>query len=1076
MQILDSPAIPPQLSLIVPFGTSAERPYIDERVASKSKYLRGLAGVEVIFVEGFSSKPNSALKEQLVSDGHSYYYDREQIKFSQGMCRNVGAQNAKSPVLFFVDVDYHISRQMLERVLVLAEVMEIAANTGQFLILPCAFLSEGGTNYLYTQPQVKWDALVQNDFISGQNRLIRFFAPASSAMVVNRHKFLELGGNDKSFIGHSYEDFDLMMRYLKASANFAYLPKEMSHDSRSWNFIEYKGFRALFALTGFDALLHGICLYHLYHPEPNNNGYLDNQETNRNKFYHNLEEVKNMRDFPQPLPSHEAANRRTLLFTRDNSSCHSSLRGATPYLGELVCRDEAIFFDGELFSPELLESFIANQGITTILFPNPYGNAKRKEIYDYARANNIPYLCYDRGALPDSWFFDKQGFNFDSGSYAPAVWDHPLTADEEREILAYISQIKSSNSFLEKQGARLNPEELKTSLGVKGKKIIFIPLQVRDDSVIRYFTEPPFDYDGFLEIADRLAAKLAVNYIFLAKKHPLSRDLDKSKYPNLKFVPDETNLGTLLEACNAILTINSGVGVYAMLHEKPCLVCGNAFYQFEGLNTRIHSEADLERKLMAFDFTFSREKLLRFIHYLVNNFYSFGKSSYKEVLKQERIFRAVNYIDYYRINIGGVKHLEAKDATRHNYHAKSLAYRFFGIDSSQTLLEKGNANLLTGDTRKRLLFVCDGEDLANPNAASVRLQALARSINSTYRLELYCVRSHLADKNVLTHLGQFYDQILLDRDIKHASVWLAKQIINDGLFPPNWLEERAASTFFGFLQKTETPHSIIYSGLRVAWLAKSAPSEALKILDIGSSINAPYLHASEEANSQLFSLQRRVSLFTTFNSVLVGLREEAERLQSILPQSIFIALPSALAIQNEHSQSASGICQFGFVSSDRDRANIKSIQWFIENVWKVMGKDAILHIYGSICSKILFSPKNVILHGVVDELENIYETCDVMINPLICGSEVRTKTVEALAHGKPLLSSPAGARGFTDHTISGIYLAGSRGEFIQGAMALQGNPALRAKLAQNAALAAAKSFAPDQAVAPLATLLEEITS
>ncbi len=60
------------VTIVIPFGTSQERPYIDERVKNKVYELKGINDIEVIFVEGFSSKPNPDLKEIIEQNGHIY--------------------------------------------------------------------------------------------------------------------------------------------------------------------------------------------------------------------------------------------------------------------------------------------------------------------------------------------------------------------------------------------------------------------------------------------------------------------------------------------------------------------------------------------------------------------------------------------------------------------------------------------------------------------------------------------------------------------------------------------------------------------------------------------------------------------------------------------------------------------------------------------------------------------------------------------------------------------------------------------------------------------------------------------
>lgn len=86
-----------------------------------------------------------------------------------------------------------------------------------------------------------------------------------------------------------------------------------------------------------------------------------------------------------------------------------------------------------------------------------------------------------------------------------------------------------------------------------------MPLQVINDSVLKCFSYEPFSYEG------------------------------------LKFVKDDTNLLDLFELCDIALTLNSGVGVYAILANKPCMLCANAFYHFEGLNLQAKDEKELER-------------------------------------------------------------------------------------------------------------------------------------------------------------------------------------------------------------------------------------------------------------------------------------------------------------------------------------------------------------------------------------------------------------------------------------------------------------------------------------------------
>ncbi len=64
-----------------------------------------------------------------------------------------------------------------------------------------------------------------------------------------------------------------------------------------------------------------------------------------------------------------------------------------------------------------------------------------------------------------------------------------------------------------------------------------------------------------------------------------------------------------------VVTLNSGVGLYAMIMNKPCINCANAFYNFQGLNFQAHNSDELLRFLVS-DLKIDYNKVLKFIWYL----------------------------------------------------------------------------------------------------------------------------------------------------------------------------------------------------------------------------------------------------------------------------------------------------------------------------------------------------------------------------------------------------------------------------------------------------------------------------
>jgi len=281
----------PKLSIIVSFGLSKEREFIAQRIENKARFYQSDERIEFIFIEGFSSAENKDLKELIIKQGHRYFRDEKQFlnkAFSLAQCRNFGALQANAKVILFLDADCFLSLSTLKKLLDLSLAKDIAGNENEFLMLPCLYLNKEASEFFSTQEPILWDVLAQSDLARAQRKYVQNFARASSLVLFNKAKFEALGGYDESFIGHGYEDFEFLLRFLQETSEFECLPRDLCFDSRSWEFSEFKGFRALFSLLGLEGVSYGLYALHFWHTNPNQNGYLDNREKNHVQFYERL--------------------------------------------------------------------------------------------------------------------------------------------------------------------------------------------------------------------------------------------------------------------------------------------------------------------------------------------------------------------------------------------------------------------------------------------------------------------------------------------------------------------------------------------------------------------------------------------------------------------------------------------------------------------------------------------------------------------------------------------------------------------------------------------------------------------
>lgn len=107
-----------------------------------------------------------------------------------------------------------------------------------------------------------------------------------------------------------------------------------------------------------------------------------------------------------------------------------------------------------------------------------------------------------------------------------------------------------------------------------------------------------------------------------------------------------------------------------------------------------------------------------------------------------------------------------------------------------------------------------------------------------------------------------------------------------------------------------------------------------------------------------------------------------------------------------------------FIGSYGWSANKEGVIWFCENVMRKISKDiAVLYVVGDKMEKIANHPsvanmENVVVLGTVDDLSEEYAKADVVVAPILTGTGMKTKTAEALMHGKYILATREAIEGY----------------------------------------------------------------
>ena len=92
--------------------------------------------------------------------------------------------------------------------------------------------------------------------------------------------------------------------------------------------------------------------------------------------------------------------------------------------------------------------------------------------------------------------------------------------------------------------------------------------------------------------------------------------------------------------------------------------------------------------------------------------------------------------------------------------------------------------------------------------------------------------------------------------------------------------------------------------------------------------------------------------------------------------------------------------------------NHEGATWFADKILPHLDPSLVVAHYYGIGSKIFEGRRqNLHVHGFVDSLDKIWQTCDLMVCPILSGSGVNIKFAEAVFNRMPVLTTTMAARG-----------------------------------------------------------------
>lgn len=204
-------------------------------------------------------------------------------------------------------------------------------------------------------------------------------------------------------------------------------------------------------------------------------------------------------------------------------------------------------------------------------------------------------------------------------------------------------------------------------------------------------------------------------------------------------------------------------------------------------------------------------------------------------------------------------------------------------------------------------------------------------------------------------------------------------------------------------------------------LGNAVPSGAYKIIDTHDFITAQNRH--KHAIGKL--LQDEISILKQYDNIWTYSVEEEYIFDQFTNKKVTL-MPVSFP-ENFSEKKHEFKYDILYVASDNPH-NIKGIQWFLKEVLPLL-KNVKIHIIGKIGKAIAEDYPNVIKYGMVDDLQEFYNHAKIAICPMLSGTGVKIKVLEALSYGLPVVTNRRGVDGLINKKNNGCLVSQDPVEF-----------------------------------------------
>jgi succinoglycan biosynthesis protein ExoO len=176
------------------------------------------------------------------------------------------------------------------------------------------------------------------------------------------------------------------------------------------------------------------------------------------------------------------------------------------------------------------------------------------------------------------------------------------------------------------------------------------------------------------------------------------------------------------------------------------------------------------------------------------------------------------------------------------------------------------------------------------------------------------------------------------------------------------------------------------------------------------------------------------------------------------------------------SRPQSGDARYALFVASNSNPNYAGLIWMLDHVWpqvRAEAPDVQLWVAGGIRRRQPPRRPGVRYLGFVERLDRLYARAGVVVSPLVAGSGLKIKLVEAMAHGKACVVTPVTLQGIEEEAAGAVAMAETPDGFAEAILRLLADEPARLRLGQAALDVVRTHFSAERLHADLTNWLTE---